>query len=300
MGVGYACFECAATGRKEHVPTSADYPDSVVRRDSFVAGGEHCWRISMLRTPRATPAPWKIVVITGAPSWAEYWAPVMAALPQDREMVVVDPPGYASSEPAEPVVDIGVQAQALGPVLAAAPGQKVLLVGQSYGAAIAAMMAAAQPQRVAGLVLLSGYFGELGPTARWLVDMGARTLKVLPRDLRNAIQEVVGQPAQLDRARAALASLRTPIHMVHGDRDDFAPIEMAERLAAETLTRTPIRFHRVADADHFINDGPAEQLLAALEACLPVKAQPRFAWDDLWKAIGRLRPLGTAPQTARA
>ncbi len=33
-------------------------------------------------TPRARPAPWKIVVVTGAPSWAEYWAPVLAALPR--------------------------------------------------------------------------------------------------------------------------------------------------------------------------------------------------------------------------
>ena len=113
LAMGWASFESAMRGRTEHAPTSADYPDTVVRRTSFIAGGGLGWRISALETPRATPAPWKIVVITGAPSWAEYWAETLAELPADREMIVVDRPGYGASERAEPVTDIRVQAQAL-------------------------------------------------------------------------------------------------------------------------------------------------------------------------------------------
>src|SRR5204863_3506676 len=138
-----------------------------------------------------------IVVVTGAPSWAEYWAPVMAAAPQDREMIVVDRPGFGASEPAHCVPTIETQAKALLPVLEAAPGQKVLLVGQSYGAAIATLMAATQP-KVAGVVLLSSFLGEQGPTARWLVKVGQRFLNLIPRDLRNAVVEVSGQPSQLE------------------------------------------------------------------------------------------------------
>src|SRR5690606_37633492 len=119
----------------------ADYPDHLVRRINFEAGGGHGWRISALTTPRATPANVKVVVITGSPSWAEYWAPVMASLPQDWEMTVVDRPGFAGSEPAEPVFDLAVQAAALAPAAAAEPGQRLLLVGQSYGAAIATLIA---------------------------------------------------------------------------------------------------------------------------------------------------------------
>jgi pimeloyl-ACP methyl ester carboxylesterase len=304
LAMGWACFECAATGRTEHAPTSADYPETVLRRTSFVAGGGHGWRISALETPRPAPAPWKIVVITGAPSWAEYWAETMAALPQEREMVVVDRPGYAASEPLHPVQDIRVQAEALAPVLKAAPGQKVILVGQSYGAAIAALMAAENPGKVASLVLLSGYFGETGPTARWLVDMGSKALKVIPRDLRHAVIEASGQRPQLVHAKRALMQLNLPIHMIHGDKDDFAPIEVAERLARETPTRRPIRFVKAPGANHFLNDGPAEQLIAALESCIP----PKRAWTfRLPKVAGlafpRLRPGGypaSAPSAAAA
>ena len=298
--MGWACFECAATGRTEHAPTSADFPDSVLRRTSFMSGGGHGWRISALETPRDTPAPWKIVVITGAPSWAEYWAETMAELPKNREMIVVDRPGYAASEPHHPVTDIRIQAEALSPLLQAAPGQKIVLVGQSYGAAIAALMAAENPGKVASLVLLSGLFGESGPTARWLIDMGSKALKVIPRDLRHAVVEASGQRPQLVHARRALMQLNVPIHIVHGEKDDFAPIEVAERLARETPTRRPIRFLRTPGANHFLNDGPAEQLITALESCIPPKRNWTFRLPKL-PSFGLPRPRAAAfPDSAPA
>lgn len=287
LAMGWAAIEAAARGRTEHAPTSADYPESVVRRTSFMAGGGHGWRISAIETPRAAPPPWKIVVITGAPSWAEYWAETLAELPQDREMIVVDRPGYANSEPLHPVTDIRVQAEALAPVLYAPRGQKVLLVGQSYGAAIASIMADQNPGKVAGLVLLSGFFGEAGPTARWLLDLGGKALRMIPRDLRNAVIEVTGQKPQLRHAKRALSRVNLPIHIIHGDQDDFAPVEVAEKLAAETVTRRPIRVVRTEGANHFLNDGPAEVLLAAIESCIP---QRSTLWTFRWPKLPALLP----------
>jgi len=269
LALGWACLECAAVGRTEHVPTAALYPDDVVRRVSFTAGGGLMWRISALTTPRERPCALKIVVIPGAPSWSEYWAPLLAALPPDREMVVVDRPGFAASEPDTCVPDIRMQAAALAPLLEAAPGQKILLVGQSYGAAIATLMAGRNPRNLAGVVLLSSYLGRPGPTARWLVGLGSHMLTLIPRDLRNAILEVSGQEAQLGHMRAALRRLNVPVHVIHGDHDDFAPIETAEQLVKEAHTRAPIHFIRVPGANHFLNDGPVDLLMNCLDRCVP-------------------------------
>jgi pimeloyl-ACP methyl ester carboxylesterase len=287
LGKGLACLDAALRHRDEHVPTELIYPESVVRRTSFIAGGGLGWRIAALETPRETPAPWKIIVITGAPSWAEYWTPVLAALPPDREMMVVSRPGFGGSEPAICVGDIRIQAQALAPALdTAAPGQKILLVGQSYGAAIATLMAELRPNKVAGVVLLSSFLGEAGPTARWLVETGAKVLPFIPRDLRHAVMEVSNQASQLHHMRAALKRLHVPVHVLHGDKDDFAPIELAETLARETRARRPIRFQVVPGADHFLTDGPVDELVAYLEACIPARPQwrlprlvlPKLAW----------------------
>jgi pimeloyl-ACP methyl ester carboxylesterase len=269
LAKGWACVDATLRKRYEHVPTELAYPESVVRRTSFIAGGGLGWRIAALETPRQRPAPWKIVVITGAPSWAEYWAPVLAALPQDREMLVVSRPGFAGSEPEICVGDIRLQAEALTPALAAAPGQKILLVGQSYGAAIAALMSELRPNKVAALVMLSSYLGEAGPTARWLVETGAKVRTLIPRDLRNAVIEVSNQAGQLGHMRSALARLSAPVHVLHGERDDFAPIELARQLARETRARRPIRFEQVPGADHFMTDGPAQTLIDCLERCIP-------------------------------
>ncbi len=285
LALFWACLESAARGRTEHRSISDAYPDTVVRRIAFTAGGGFGWRLSALTTPRSRPAPWKIVVVTGAPSWAEYWAPALAALPQDREMIVVDRPGFAASEPAECVLDIRDQARALAPLLEAARGQKILLVGQSYGAAIASLMAGARPRRVAAVALLSSYLGEPGPTARWLVRVGSRFLNVIPRDLRNAVMEVSHQPPQMAHMREAVARLRAPVHVIHGDMDDFAPIETASAFAGAMTTRRPVRFHSVAGANHFLNDGPVDTLLACLEACIQAaEPAPRRRWPS-WPRI---------------
>jgi pimeloyl-ACP methyl ester carboxylesterase len=276
LALGWACLESAAAGRTEHVPTSKDYPETVMRRVTFTAGGGLGWKISALVTPRQKPAPLKIVVVPGAPSWAEYWAPLLAALPEDREMVVVDRPGFAASEPATCVPDIRLQAIALSPLLEAAPGQKILLVGQSYGAAIATVMASRNSKPLAGVVLLSSYLGEPGPSARFLVNLGMRVLTLIPRDLRNAILEVSGQQVQMVHMRQALRRLNVPVHVIHGDADDFAPIELAEKLVAESRSRAPMRFWKVPGATHFMNDGPVDVLLACLERCVPTPAPKGF------------------------
>ena len=291
FGVGWACLEAALHGRVEHRPTAVDYPESVMKRICFTAGDGLGWRISALATPRRTPPPWKIVVVTGAPSWAEYWAPVLAALPEDREMIVVDRPGFAGSEPGHCVLDIRTQARALAPLLEAPAGQGIILVGQSYGGAIASLMAQANPRRVGALVLLSSYLGEPGPTAQRLLQLGERLSGFMPRDLRNAVEEVRGQPGQLRYVRAALAGLRTPVHVIHGEADDFAPIEAARSFARKSGARS-VRFSAVPGAGHFINDGPAETLLASIEACIP-SAPGRGAWRWPDWLRGGVRRLGS-------
>jgi len=261
-----ACIACAVSGRREHVPTSDEYPDTVIRRISFQAGDGLGWRISALWTPRKTLAPWKIVVVTGAPSWAEYWAPVLAALPEDREMVVVDRPGFANSEPLHCVPKIETQAKALLPLLQTRPGQRLLLVGQSYGAAIATLMAAQRPDLTAGLVLMSGFFGKSGRTARLLIDVGQRVVGLIPRDLRHAVLEASGQAPQLNSVFRLLNSFPFLVTIIHGDEDDFAPIEVARAIADTTLA--PARFIEIKGGNHYLNDGEPEQLIAWLETAM--------------------------------
>lgn len=248
----------------QRFPTSVDYPAGTMERITFTAGVSEGWRISALRTPERADATWKVVIITGTPSWSEYWAPTIAALPATREIIVADRPGFRTSEPEGAVRDIARQAEALSPMLDARPGERVVLVGQSFGAPVATLMADRYRDRVHALVLVSPFFGDRGPTARRMLNVGGIVRPLLPRDLRNSITEIAAQSAQLPAVWEALRRLEQPLVFIHGDDDTFVPLEASQRISAEynhTLITVP-------GGDHFLNACCVPALLDAVEQAI--------------------------------
>lgn len=249
---------------EERFPTSASYPAGAMERVEFTAGVPEAWRISALQTPARPDADWKIVIVTGTPSWSEYWAPTIAALPETREMIVADRPGFQTSEPEDAVRDLAKQADALSPMLAAREGQRVLVVGQSFGAPVAALMAERYPDRVDAVLLMSPYFGDRGPTARRMIAVGSIVQGLLPRDLRNSIIELRSQESQLPLAFEALRGVRQSVVLIHGDADTFVPLQSAERLSGE-YDRPLIT---VPGGDHFLNACCVPALVDAFERAI--------------------------------
>lgn len=264
-----AMVACTATAAEDaspaqrRFPTSADYGPDVMQRFSFQAGGGFGWRLSGLRTPRPE-APLRVVVVSGAPSWSEYWAPVLAAAPQAWEVIVVDRPGFAQSEPRQAVPRIADQALALSPLLEVGAGRRVVLVGQSFGGPIAVWMAAAAPagEKPAGLVLLSAFFGERGRTADRLMALGGVAQPLLPRDLRNAVSEVRSLSGQVSAINAALQTLELPILVLHGGEDSFVPVSAGEALTARLGARAEWRL--IPGGDHFLNACCVPDVLSAI------------------------------------
>ncbi len=259
-----ACAIGTAEEDNDRFPTSGSYPAGTMERIDFTAGVPEHWRISALQTPTRADADWKVVIITGTPSWSEYWAPTIAALPQTREMIVADRPGFRTSEPQDAVRDLAKQADALAPMLAHREGQRVLLVGQSFGAPVATLMAQRHPDQVDALVLVSAYFGDRGPTARRMIGAGRLFQPMLPRDFRNSISEMTAQTGQLPAVWTALRGLQQPIVFIHGDADTFVPLEADQRIAAEyghTLISVP-------GGDHFLNACCVPDLLGAFEQAI--------------------------------
>ncbi len=261
-----AVLACACTTGPKRFPTSKDYPDGMMTRISANSGGTAGWRISALEAGDRN-APWKAVVITGAPSWSEYWAPLLAKAPPGMTIVAPDRPGFAASEPRTAVTDIAKQAEALSVFLQTERAdQKIVLIGQSYGGPIAALMAREHPDRVRALVLVSAYFGDRGATIRRLDMAGMVTGPLLPRDLKNGLAELRAQAPQLPAARMALAGLEIPIVVVHGDADTFVPYAAGRRLAE--LAGANATFIGVPGGGHFLNACCVEDVLQAAKRAI--------------------------------
>ena len=259
-----ACSSGAPQEGDKRFPISSDYPPGTMERIVFNAGVPEAWAISALQTPARPDAAWKIVIVTGTPSWSEYWAPTLAGAPASREVIVADRPGFSLSQPQHAVRDLAKQADALAPMLAARPGQRVLLVGQSFGAPLATLMAARHPGKVSAVLLVSSFFGDRGPTARRLFGVGRIAQPLLPRDLRNSVSEVSAQAAQLPAVWAALSSLDQPVVFIHGEADSFVPPAAAQRIAAahgRTLSEIP-------GGDHFLTACCVPALLDAMERAI--------------------------------
>lgn len=267
------CVASSSSG-EERFPTSEDFPPGAMQRIDLIAGGGHDWTLSALRADRVG-AEWRIVIVTGTPSWSEYWAPTLASAPEGLALIVADRPGFAQSEPQNAVTDIRAQAEALATLIESTPPeQRVVLIGQSYGAAVAATLAEMRADRVEALVLMSPFMGDRGPTARRLLGLGAVAEPLLPRDLRNALAEIRNQPAQLAEAKAVMDRLEIPIVVLHGDDDDFAPLAAAESLAEEIGAELMV----VPAGDHFLNACCVDAVLAAASRAID-RAEARRAPD---------------------
>jgi pimeloyl-ACP methyl ester carboxylesterase len=273
-GLALACALLATacvSDESKRFPTSKSFSPEVMTRVNLVANVPEAWNLSALSTRRPT-APWKVVIITGTPSLSEYWAPTLAGAPTDIEVIVADRPGFQTSGPQAAITDIATQARALSVLLApSTPGQKVILIGQSYGGPIATMMAATYPDQVAGLILVSAFFGERGPTINRLSFAGGATRAIIGRDLRNGLDELRGQPPQLPAAFAALDQVKQPIVVLHGNNDTFVPIAAAQRLA----TRAKAPLIQVENGDHFLNACCVSDIFKAVtQVQLAVAARP--------------------------
>ncbi len=263
LALAAAWLLCAcASGESERFPTSSAYPVGTMKRIELKAGVTQGWNLSALTTLHPN-APWKLVIITGTPSLSEYWAPTLAAAPPSLEIIVADRPGFQTSGPAAAVTDIATQARALSVLLEpTTPGQKVIVAGQSYGGPISTLMAANYPDKVAGLILVSAFFGERGPTIKKLSFAGGLTRGIIGRDLRNGLDELRGQDPQLPAVFAALDGLKLPIVVLHGQKDTFVAMDAAERLA----TRAKAPLVKVPNGDHFLNACCVSDIMAAVTA----------------------------------
>jgi pimeloyl-ACP methyl ester carboxylesterase len=273
LAAGIAVLLSACAGNEgNRFPTSNSYPDGTMTRLALTAGVPEAWALSALTTNHPK-APWKLVIITGTPSWSEYWAPTLAGAPDNLEIIVADRPGFMGSGPDGAVTDIATQARALSVLLEpTTPGQKVILAGQSYGGPISTLMAAQNPDKVSGLILLSAFFGERGPTIHGLSFAGSIGSGLIGRDMKNGLAELRNQKPQLPAVFAALDSLKLPIVVLHGEKDSFVTMAAARRLA----TRTNAPLIEVPKGDHFLNACCVGDVLGAVAVVQErVNLQPR-------------------------
>ena len=198
-----------------------------------------------------------LVCVHGAGSSSVVWMDVVRRLSPQRRVVAPDLPGHGQSDRWHPPDDvtIAMYRDAVGTVCAQLKIERAVLIGHSMGALVALDAAAAWPERVAGLVLVSGGARLAG---------GARGLRAADRRLRALRQVALARrlvagdaarrgralghgraspptrrsrtptsaPSSASTARRCGAKVRAPTLVLGGADDLMTPPRLTRELAA--------------------------------------------------------------------
>jgi esterase len=191
-----------------------------------------------------------ILCIHGGGSTALMWADAVEELARLGRVIAYDRRGCARSERPEPyerttVAEQAADAAALLDALADAPA---VVIGRSYGGAVAVDVALRHPDRVRALVLLEGDALGLSPAGlEWTRGLGDRLRQVAARDGVDAVYpaligEVLGEGAWdsfpselrgiLTRNGPALLAELTYVDEALPGAAEFATIEVPTLLVA--------------------------------------------------------------------
>ncbi len=164
-----------------------------------------------------------LLLIHGAPgAWYGYINLLSdQSLLSQFALASVDRPGYNRSAKGGKVLSIPAQAELISQIFRSDTSRPVYLLGRSYGAPIAAYLAARFPKQVKGLILIAPaadpdlekfwWFSPLVqyPPIRWL----------FPRPIRTASSEKYAHRKELRKMAPCWGQITCPTHILQGGKD---------------------------------------------------------------------------------
>ena len=210
---------------------------------------------------REACAAWRLICIPGAPSQKYLFKRLLNLRPKSLEMVVVNRLGYGKSHE-QPVLDFNAQAKIIEPFL----GEKrTLLLGISYGGAIALTAALNYQDNIEGVITGAALIDEPRQYAKAIVDF--ENLKVLdpilPRRYQHMREEIKGRRAQIGPLLAKLKGLNIPIEVLHGTLDNVVGKDNAKTLLAAAGDNA--HYTEIIGGTHFLETQMPGQILEAVD-----------------------------------
>lgn len=169
----------------------------------------------------------RIIYIHGTPGASVDAYRLIRNAPGNMEVIAVDRLGWGYTQPRKSVPSLESQADAIAPLLIEKDGKKPIVIGHSYGAPIATVLAIKYGERIGGLIQMSG---ALDPqlTQKFFVQ-GVANLPILswfiPNPVRILNQEMLALGSELRSIEPRLAEVTVPMIIIHGTADALVPYE---------------------------------------------------------------------------
>ena len=210
-----------------------------------------------------------IVLVHGLGVSSRYLVPLASRLASRHPVWAPDLPGHGRSDHARDPLDVPALTDVLARWMDAVGLERALLVGQSLGCQVIAELAAREPSRAAGLVLVAptpdpATRAPLQVALRLLADVPLERVSLLPivvtDYLRAGPRVVLGEYRAMKehRLREALDAVRVnavPCTIVRGGRDPIVSAAWAAEVARLCGAPAPVTLRGCGHAVHHSEPG---------------------------------------------
>jgi pimeloyl-ACP methyl ester carboxylesterase len=207
---------------------------SMKQHDSFTVADASGHKIHFYELKQPNPN-WEIVFIHGTPATAAVFGEQFRRPFPHANVLALDRPGFGKSTPAARRPSLEDQAQAIRALLPKPGRLPAILVGHSYGGAVALLAALEFTNQVAGVVLIGASVDPSQERTYLIQKIGNWPILswLIPRSLRQCNRELLTLRNDLVRLQRQLPSLTAPVVMVHGAKDRLVPVANVNFLKSE-------------------------------------------------------------------
>lgn len=198
-----------------------------------------------------------LVLIHGAPgAWYGYMNLTDdTTLQKHFKIIAVDRLGYGQSGYGTEELSTEVQANAIAAVIKKenTSQKKIYLLGRSYGAPIAAVLAMHAPEQVAKLLMVSPVIDPDKEKFYWFSNIGRWKVVqwFLPDMLNVATKEKFSHSAEMKKLQEDWKGLKTPTYVLVGENDAVADTANYS-FARKNITNCSALFMKLSNTGHLI------------------------------------------------
>ncbi len=169
------------------------------------------------------------------------------------QVLAPDRPGFGYSNFGKAEASLRHQAAALAPLLHATPRPHIL-VGHSYGGAVAVRMAIDYPELIDALVVVAGSVApQLEPKAWWRAPLDWPWVRpLIPTALRVSNEEIAALYDELRAMEPLWPQLQCPIIVIQGQKDRLVHPRNAQYIRTHATNSPSVQVHLLPEGNHFI------------------------------------------------
>ncbi len=198
-----------------------------------------------------------ILFVHGSPGEWQAWAQYLSDpdLSTRAHMIAVDRPGFGGSEAGKVEPSLERQCRDIAPLLdRAAPGQRVVLVGHSFGGPVICRLAMDHPDQITDLIVLAGSIDPGQEQTKWYQYAAKWWIFrwLVPTELQMANGEIMPLKRGLTEMMPLWPKIRQRVTVIQGLADNLVPPENADFAQRMMINARPLEIIRIPGMNHFL------------------------------------------------